>query len=100
MSCATNKNNEQRETGKRHAHTFVPLGGGWRRRAHHGGVVRELAVVEPKVFVLAVAEGAVASVGSGSRQRAPKMAGVELPAATAHKLDRLGLSCRWGGGGR
>jgi hypothetical protein len=32
-------------------------------------------VVEPKAFVLAVAELQVASMGSGSRQRAWKMAG-------------------------
>jgi hypothetical protein len=62
--------------------------------------VRELAVVEPKVFVPAVAEGEVASVGSGLRQRASKMAGGGFPPLTAHRLDRLGLTCRWGGGGR
>jgi hypothetical protein len=47
--------------------------------------------------VLAVAEGAVASAGSGSRQRASRMAGVELPAAdrAQARSDRFDLSVGW-----
>jgi hypothetical protein len=37
--------------------------------------VREVAVVGPKAFVLAVAEGEVAFTASGSKQRASKVAG-------------------------
>jgi hypothetical protein len=48
---------------------------------------------------LAVAEARVAGVGTGSRRRLGWWPAVELPAATALNLDRLGLRCRWGGGG-
>jgi hypothetical protein len=46
-----------------------------------GDAVRELEVVRPKAFTLAVAEGEVASAGSGSRQRTSRMTGVKLSAA-------------------
>jgi hypothetical protein len=58
-----------------------------------------LAVAEAKAFVLPVAEVRVASAGSGSSRRR-RMAAVVLPAAAALNLDRLGLTCWWGGGGR
>jgi hypothetical protein len=65
-------------------------------------------VVRPYTYALAVVEVEVASTVSGSKQRALKVAGVELPAAYRARLDRLGLtvggvaaagelrvSCRW-----
>jgi hypothetical protein len=51
------------------------------------------------VLELAVAEARVVGAGTGSRRRCGRWPTVKLPAATALDLDRLGLRCRWGGGG-
>jgi hypothetical protein len=58
-----------------------------------------LTVAEGAVQVLAVVKVRVASTSSGSRRRRGRWPAVELPATAALDLDRLGLQCRWGGGG-
>jgi hypothetical protein len=91
---------QERERGRgARGYTFVPLRRGRCRRARHGRAVQVLAVAEAKAWVLAVAEDQVASTGSGSRRRRGRWPAVELLAAAALDLDRLGLHCRWGGGG-
>jgi hypothetical protein len=90
----------ERERGEgARGYTFVPLRRGRCRRARHGRAALVLAVAEAAVQVLVVAEVQVASTGSGSRRRCGRWPAMELPAAAAPPLDRLGLRCRWGGGG-
>jgi hypothetical protein len=90
----------ERERGEgARGYTFVPLRRGRCRRARHGRAALVLAVAEAATQVLAVAEVQVASTGSGSRRRHGRWPAMELPAAAAPPLDRLGLRCRWGGGG-